>query len=262
MNDQASLAPLRFHRHGIRLSLILLLTLWSIGGHASSPDFDLLNELLLQNVRNGFVDYNGLAADPRFPVLVEQFGSASAAMLDAQDGGLSFYINAYNVLAIDGILNGSSPDSWWGRRKFFRGRTFELLGEPIALETLEHERIAAFGDPRVHFAIVCASLSCPRLSSHAYRPELINTQLHDAAQRFINDPSRNRFDVERRIAFVSMIFDWYAADFEKAGGSVQRYIARFVDDAEAQEALRAEEFELRYEEYDWNLNGHFGNTPR
>jgi hypothetical protein len=262
MNDQASLAPPRLLSYGTRLLLTLLLTVWSFGTHASAPDFDSLDQLLLQNVRNGFVDYDGLAADTRFPQLVEQFGTASAAITDTPDDGLSFYVNAYNVLAIQGILEGSSPDSWWGRRKFFRGRDFQLLGGPITLETLEHERIAAFGDPRIHFALVCASLSCPRLASHAYRPELVNTQLHDAARRFINDPSRNRFDVERRIAFVSMIFDWYAADFEKAGGSVQRYIARFVDDAEAQEALRADEFELRYEEYDWNLNGHYGNAPR
>lgn len=267
MKVQASLAPFRLHSHGTRFLLLLLvagwsLGTWSMGARASLPDFDVLDELLLQNVRNGFVDYDGLAADKRFPELVEQFGGASPAILDTADGGLAFYMNAYNVLAIQGILTGSSPDSWWGRRKFFRGRKFELLGETTTLETLEHERIATFGDPRIHFAIVCASLSCPRLSSRAYRPELINVQLHDAARRFINDASRNRFDAERRIAFVSMIFDWYAADFEKAGGSVQRYIARFVDDAEVQEALRADKFELRYEEYDWNLNGHFGNTPR
>jgi len=262
MKDKAALAPFRFHSHGLRFALMLLLTAWSLGARASVPDFDALDELLLQNVRNGFVDYDGFAADSRFPQLVQQFGAATPMVLDAADGGLSFYVNAYNVLAIQGILSGSSPDSWWGRRKFFRGRKFELLGESITLEALEHDRVAAFGDPRIHFALVCASLSCPRLSSRVYRAELINVQLHDAARRFINDPSRNRFDVERRIAFVSMIFDWYAADFAKAGGSVQRYIARFVDDAEVQEALRADEFELRYEDYDWNLNGQFGNTPR
>ena len=207
-----------------------------------------------------FVDYDGLAADERFGVFVEQIGAGSPALVDGSDDGLAFYINSYNALAIQGILNGQSPDSRWGRHKFFKRQKFKVLGEEISLETLEHERIAALGDPRIHFAIVCASLSCPRLSSHAYQPEQINVQLHDAAHRFINDPTRNHFDLDRRIAFISMIFDWYADDFEQAGGSVQRYLARFIDDAEVQEALRADEFELRYIEYDWNLNGYFSRA--
>ncbi|MFQ5633851.1 MAG: DUF547 domain-containing protein [Gammaproteobacteria bacterium] len=230
---------------------------WNCGAQELAPNFDAFDELLLQNVRNGFVDYNGFAADERFADVVERIGAGSPAAAAGPDSGLAFYINAYNALAIEGILKGRSPDSWWGRRGFFKRQKFLVLGEKISLETLEHERIIPLGDPRIHFAIVCASLSCPRLSSHAYRPDRLNVQLHDAARSFINDPTRNLFDIDRRIAFVSRIFDWYAEDFAKAGGSVQRYIARFVDNAEVQEALRGEEFELRYFEYDWHLNGHF-----
>ena len=224
---------------------------------ANTPSFDVFDELLLQNVRSGFVNYDGFLADPRFESVVQTVGENSPAVVEGADNGLAFYINAYNALAIRGILNGNSPSSWWGRRKFFKKQEFAVLGERISLETLEHERIVPLGDPRIHFAIVCASMSCPRLASRAYRADDINTQLHDAAVLFINDPVRNRFDVERRIAFVSMIFDWYEDDFATAAGSVQRYLARFVDNAEAQEALRADEFELRFVEYDWNLNGHF-----
>jgi len=261
MKDRVALKSGR-SSSSLRILLLALLTFAVSGAWASTPNIDLLDELLLQNVRNGFVDYDGLAADERFAIVVREFGSATPDIAEASDAGLSFYINAYNVLAIDGILSGYSPDSWWGRRKFFRGENFELLGEEVTLDAIEHDRIAAFGDPRIHFAIVCASISCPRLSSRAYQPDSINVQLHDAARRFINDPSRNRFDAERRIAFVSMIFDWYSEDFEKAAGSVQRYIARFIDDAEVQEALRADEFELRYEDYDWNLNGHYSDADR
>ena len=76
------------------------------------------------------------------------------------------------------------------------------------------------------------------------------------ANRFINDPTRNRFDAKRKIAFVSQIFDWFSEDFENAAGSVQKYLARFVNDAPVQDMLRAEEFTLRYEDYDWSLNGY------
>jgi len=78
--------------------------------------------------------------------------------------------------------------------------------------------------------------------------------------RFINDPTRNRFDLSRRIAFLSMIFKWYAEDFERAGGTLQQYLARFVTDAEVQDALRLDQFELRYVEYDWHLNGLFSGA--
>ncbi|MFW2403164.1 MAG: DUF547 domain-containing protein [Gammaproteobacteria bacterium] len=230
---------------------------WSASSPASTPDFDAYEQVLLQNVRNGFVDYDGIAADPRFAVFVDQLAASPASVLDGPDGGMAFYLNAYNALAIQGILDGASPGSRWSRRTFFRKLKYTMIGEPITLEDLEHERIMKMGDPRIHFAIVCASMSCPRLASRAYRTGAINTQLHDAARDFINDPTRNRFDLERRIAFVSKIFDWYADDFEKAGGSVQRYLARFAEDAEVQEALRAEEFELRHVDYDWSLNGYF-----
>ena len=224
---------------------------------ANLPDFALYDEILLQNVRNGFVDYDRFATDARFASFIEKLGSANIGPLDTDEERLALYINAYNAFAIQGILNGESPDSWWSRRSFFKGQKYLLNGELIGLETLEHERIIPIGDPRMHFAIVCASLSCPRLSSHAYVGESINLQLHDATKLFINDSTRNRFDLDRRIAFLSKIFEWYADDFEAAGGSTQRYLARFVDDAQVQDALRRDEFEIRYLEYDWNLNGRF-----
>ncbi|MBT8440824.1 MAG: DUF547 domain-containing protein [Gammaproteobacteria bacterium] len=229
---------------------------WPGSSLGNIPGFDAFDELLLQNVRNGFVDYDSIAGDARFAAFVNELADSPASVLDGPDGGMAFYLNAYNALAIQGILDGGSPEKRRSRARFFKKTTYVLLGEPITLEELERERIMSMGDPRIHFAIVCASMSCPRLSSRAYRPEEINTQLHEAARRFVNDPTRNRFDLDRRIAFVSKIFEWYADDFANAGGSVQRYLARFVEDAEVQEALRAEEFELRHVEYDWSLNGY------
>ena len=238
----------------------LLLATWWTGAIANVPDVDVFDTLLLQNVRNGFVNYDGLAADSRFGEFIGQIGSGSTDVLEGPDAGLAFYINAYNALAIQGILAGRSPERRSGRRKFFRNPSFRLLGEPISLEELEQERIVPRGDPRIHFAIVCASLSCPRLSSRAYQPDQINKQLHEAARRFINDPTRNRFDLQRRIAFLAPVFEQNEAAFERAGGSLQRYLARFVEDAEVEEALLAEEFELRYTEPDWSLNGYYSKA--
>jgi hypothetical protein len=117
------------------------------------------------------------------------------------------------------------------------------------------------GDPRIHFAIVCASLSCPRLASRAFVPERLNQQLDVAAGRFINDATRNRFDSERGEAFVSQIFDWFAEDFTAGAVSVQAYLAGYSRDPQATQLLRDEAFKLRYEIYDWGLNGQFDKPP-
>jgi hypothetical protein len=224
---------------------------------ADIHDHDSFDDMLLKNVRNGFVDYDGLAADPRLETYVAQIGAADASKLRTDNDKLAFYINAYNALAIKGILDGYSPRTLFGRYQFFKRNKYVIAGEKFNLFNFEHERIIAIDDPRIHFSIVCASISCPRLSSRAYTPEEVDTQLHEAARNFLNDPTRNRFDLDRRIAFVSMIFKWYAEDFEAAAGSLQQYMARFVDDARVQDALRLGEFELKYEKYDWNLNGQF-----
>jgi len=236
---------------------VVVLSLTGGTAQAQLPNYDVLDEILARNVRNGFVDYDGVAAEPRLDEFIEQLGATQPADLISTDAKLAFYINAYNVLAIQGILIGRSPSSWWGRRKFFKQQKFYVLGEQISLETLEHERIIPLGEPRIHFAIVCASISCPRLSSQAYRPESLDVQLHDAAQRFIGDPTRNRFDPERQIAFLSKIFEWYADDFIAAAGSLQRYISRFAADAAVQDTLRADDFEIRFVDYDWDLNGRY-----
>jgi len=264
MKDSASILPRRPQKTGAPSWALACLMLfgWCSGAPAADQIFGAFDDILLQNVRNGFVDYDGIAADPRFEQFVAQIGAGSPDLTEGPDNGLAFYINTYNALSIQGILNGLSPETIWSRRKFFKRQKFLVLGDSISLEALEHERIIPLGDPRIHFAIVCASMSCPRLSSRAYLPDKINIQLHDAAQAFINDFTLNRFDLEHRVAYLSKIFDWYADDFAQAGGSLQRYLARFMVDAEVQEALRAEEFEIRYTEYDWSLNGYFSGSSQ
>ncbi len=245
---------------GISLTatLGLLLTMaWAGTALAQSSDYDVFDDILARNVRDGFVDYNGVAAEPRFDAFITRLGTLQPADLATAEARLAFFINAYNALALQGILNGRSPSSWWGRRSFFGKRAYRVLGETVSMEMLEHERLAEFDEPRIHFAIVCASLSCPRLSSQSYRPETIDEQLHAAARRFINDPTRNRFDPERRIAYLSKIFSWYDEDFVTAGGSLQRYLARFVADARIQDMLRRDEFDIRFVAYDWTLNGRY-----
>lgn len=223
---------------------------------AALPDFALFDELLLHNVRNGFVDYDGFQADPRFRDIVRQIGETDSVDQSTPNEQLAFLINAYNVLVIQGILDGLSPATARARHRFLRRHKFLVAGEAMSLEELAQERIKPLGEPRMHFAMVCGALSCPRLWNRAYRAESLNEQLDDAARRFANDPTRNYFDPSRRVAMLSMIFHWYSGEFAMQGGSVQRYLAKFVNDPAVAELLRNDSFDLRYRDYDWSLNGY------
>ncbi|MDH5254608.1 MAG: DUF547 domain-containing protein [Gammaproteobacteria bacterium] len=243
------------------LPAALLLCLSCLPAMAALPGADDLDAVLLRNVRNGFVDYDGIRADPAFGRYVSDLAAATESDLDKPEIRLAFLINAYNALAIQGILDGYSPSSWFGRNTYFKRREFGLLGGKTTLEQLEHGRILPLGEPRVHFAIVCASLSCPRLASRAYDPARLDSQLESAARSFANDPTRNRYDVKRRIAFLSSIFDWYEADFIQAAGSTQKYLARFVSDPAVAEVLARDGFDVRFVDYDWDLNGVYRGKP-
>lgn len=240
---------------------VLLLGLVCLPALASLPDVDNLDAVLLRNVRNGFVDYDGIRADPAFERFVTGLATATEADLETPEARLAFLINAYNALAIRGILDGYAPTSWLGRRAYFQRREYDLLGGTTTLEQLEQGRILPLDEPRVHFALVCASLSCPRLASDAFDSATLDAQLDAAARAFANDPTRNRFDVQRRIAFLSSIFDWYQADFIRAAGSVQQYLARYVSDPAAAELLAKDGFEVRFVAYDWDLNGVYRGKP-
>lgn len=221
----------------------------------AQPDYSMLDDLLLSHVQDGFVDYDGIALDPRLDNFIDQLASTAPAALASTAEQKAFYINAYNAIAIRGILDGQSPDSFFGRSRFFKRMRVDVLGESLSLEDIEHGRLRPMGDSRIHFAIVCASLSCPRLASRAYLPATLDAQLDAAAERFLSDPTRNVFDSNRRVAYVSKIFDWFEEDFVANAGSLQNYLARYVTDQTNARLLRADRFDLKFRDYDWSLNG-------
>jgi hypothetical protein len=237
------------------LSALVLASLLASPAQADAPDYRQWDDILVRNVRNGYVDYDGIRADPAFARFLRQLDTTREADLGDRDAALAFYLNAYNALAIQGILNGDSPETLLSRAAFFKRRTYPVLGAEITLDTIEKERLAALDDPRVHFALVCASLGCPRLSNRAYYPETIDVQLDAAARQFINDPTRNRYDGERRLALLSQIFEWYEEDFSRAAGSVPDYLAGYRSDPDQAAGLAAGDWKLEYIPYDWNLNG-------
>jgi hypothetical protein len=207
-------------------------------------------------VVEGSVDYDAFASDHRLTATVAAIAEAELGQADLKTL-LSFYINTYNVLAVQAILNGRSPRTKLGKLRFFYRQKFTVAGERLSLHALEKRRIRSLGDPRIHFAIVCASVSCPPLRSESYVPARLHAQLDDNARRFLNDRHKNRFDLESGSAMVSKIFKWFGEDFEVEGHGVEHYLARYVDDDKVAEALRSGRLKIRYLTYDWSLNGSF-----
>jgi len=218
-------------------------------------DYSGWDGLLRDHVRDGAVDYPALSRDPRLEAFVQDVHRSRFTRDTTREQRLAFLINGYNALVIHAVLRGGSPASLGGRYAFFMRTLHPIAAESITLYDLENKRIRSYDEPRIHFALVCASASCPKLRSEAYTPERLEGQLLSATKRFVNDPKRNRFDAASRRADVSKIFKWYEEDFTVAHGSLQAYLSRYVDDADVAAGLAAGRWKLRFLSYDWSLNG-------
>jgi hypothetical protein len=183
----------------------------------------------------------------------------------------SFLINAYNAFTLQHVLSryprlGSIRDL--GNIVFdspWKQRFFDLLGERRHLDDLEHGLLrgaADFDEPRIHFAVNCASVGCPALRPEAYRAERLEAQLEDQTRRFLRDRSRNRFEAgASATAWVSPIFKWYGEDFaagHRGAATLREFLAAYADalaDSEAgRKAIRAGGFAVKFTPYSWALN--------
>ena len=236
----------------IMLFTFVLLTSANLGW-ANTSFYKPFNDVLNGNVNDGEVNYKAIKENPNFEVFINSL--KEKPNLDNKDQELTYWINAYNALVIKGILDGGSPSNIFGRQRFFKGDKYELAGMHINLNDLERKVIIPIGEPRIHFAINCASSSCPKLRPSVFEAENLDQQLEEATYAFINDTTRNSFDSSTKTAHISKIFDWFAQDFEQHSGSVLEYIAQYVKDESIAKELRAGKYKIKYLKYDWSLNG-------
>lgn len=266
---------------------VLLFACGNSGSSAAAPatpgttcvDFDQSHaawgELLARHVKAGEVDYTGLrtTSRPAFDAYLHTLEGVCRTRFDtwSPNEQLAFWIDAYNAYTIRFILDHWPIDSIRAYGVLpgaaFREAFIPLgaLHGPapgkaglVSLNDLENEILRKdFAEPRIHFAIVCASKSCPELRFEAYRADRVNAQLDDAARRFLADPAKNRFEPATKTYHLSPIFDWFEGDFERAAGSVPAFVRRFAP-PEAAAALTgggAEAVKVDFQDYDWSLNG-------
>ena len=190
----------------------------------------------------------------------------------SKDQQLAFLINAYNAHMIELVLT-RHPNikSVWDFGKLFnnpfKNRFFTLFGKAFSLDNIEHDMIRANGvynDPRIHFAVNCASIGCPMLRDEPYTASKLEQQLEDQTTRFLSDRSRNRYNSVTRMLEVSKIFSsppWYGGDFSrgwKGYRSPESFFAKYAyllaDQPDEQKVVTELQAGIRHLDYDWDLN--------
>lgn len=177
------------------------------------------------------------------------------------DQALAFWINLYNALTIQAVLDQYPIASIFPKvlgipdfiqfLRFFQKPRWRSGDRTYSLNQIEHGILRPhYPDTRLHFALVCASVGCPWLRSQAYTPERVQSQLSEEADRFIHNPSKVLYDPTRHQLHLSPIFRWYRRDFEAAAGSVIAYLQPYLQ----LPGTSLQTLSIRYLPYDWGLN--------
>jgi hypothetical protein len=223
-------------------------------GPGGLPDPAAFDAVLAARSRKGGFDYRGATGQDRkrLAAYLANVGDARPAGMSA-DEKKAFYVNAYNAMAIGIVLDRYPVRSIRDVDGAFQKIRRRVGGEELSLDDVEN-RLRALKDARIHFAIVCASESCPALAPAAYRAETISAALDRQARAFVNDPSKNVLDRQRGRVALSKIFEWNRSEFERDGGSVTKFVARWVQDSETASWLASTGQRPEFLEYDWALN--------
>jgi hypothetical protein len=178
----------------------------------------------------------------------------------SKDEQLAFLINAYNAFTIKIIIDNYPVKSIKDIGSFFTNtwkmKFFTLLEEKSHLDNIEHNLIRKqFNEPRIHFAVNCASIGCPSLQRKAFTAKNLNILLESATNNFLSNTTKNKFEKNKKEIKLSKIFKWYGEDFKKKFGSIEKFIAKYLtSNSNDQKNIINEKFSLTWTDYDWKLN--------
>ncbi len=240
----------------IALGMVLTMQFSLVSGQGIN-DHQLWDDLVNSYVdKNGFVDYQGFIDDSvRLGNYLQVLSQNHPSESWSTNEQMAYWINAYNAFTIKLIvdyypLNGIKEigskiqvpfvNTPWDIKFIFIGDS------KYDLNNIEHKILRKqFDDPRVHFALVCASMSCPKLRQEAYTASKLDEQLQEQTVQFLLDSSRNEIDPER--PRLSKIFSWYKGDFTKEGSLVE-WLNQYLDTPIRSKA------KVSFQRYDWGLN--------
>ena len=262
------------------LLLILILIANSIHAIAFDHEYSNFDAVLKKYVQNGLVNYSELKKDrTSIDAFVNELKAVSQQEYDTwnNDQELAFWINAYNGWFLQIVI-----DHYPIKKQLLKGMVYpdnsvqqirgiwtdiksKFAGREVSLDSIEHIIIRPeFREPRIHFAIVCASIGCPLLRNEAFRASQLEKQLDQAARDFVNNPEKVKVTPANKTIRMSKIFDWFSDDFSKfkseelrkkysgkESGSIG-FILKYVSPSDANVIKAGAEVE--YFDYDWALN--------
>ncbi|MFT4830661.1 MAG: Ca2+-binding EF-hand superfamily protein [Psychroserpens sp.] len=210
-------------------------------------DYSTWDKLLKKYVDNdGNVDYKNFRQDiGLLNSYLEHQAKNPVSDYDTKESKLVYYINMYNAATLKLILDNYPIGSIKDIKGPWNKEVVTLMGKQLSLGDIEHKILRKMEEPRIHFAINCASYSCPKLLNEAFTVEKLEEQLENSARSFVNDPKKNI--IKKKQAILSQIFKWYKKDFtEKI--SLKEFINQYSD------IKMTKETSIEYINYDWSLN--------
>ncbi len=211
----------------------------------------------------GKVDYSSLEADKTVEEFADWLETFDRKSLEAVNEKIVFWINAYNMLIIYSMIMRLRKDPKYAdtgnrgrfqRLAFFYKTKHKIGGKKYNFSQIE-KVLRSASDPRVHFAMSCASQSCPALRNSLYTTKNLDHELDNAAKAFIRSPQGSRVDKENKTIYLSAIFKWYEKDFEKTSENVLSFIEKYLK-KEDRDFVKTDRSEIKVDflPYDWGLN--------
>ncbi|MCF6279213.1 MAG: DUF547 domain-containing protein [Flavobacteriaceae bacterium] len=232
------------------ISIILFLVFTSFTFSQSTSDFlTQMDSFLKENVLDGKVAYSKIHKNQN--TLNNLMDVACKISVSKENANLyqAFWINAYNLSVIKGVIDDYPMKSPLDNAGFFDKTTYKLAGKQITLNDIEKKLlIAQFKDARFHFVLVCGAIGCPPLINKAYLPDTLDAQLTEQTTLAINGDYFIRVNAKKKRVAVSEIFKWYKKDFTKNKTSEVDFINKYRTDK------IPNTYKLSYHSYDWKLN--------
>ncbi|WP_346880987.1 DUF547 domain-containing protein [uncultured Algibacter sp.] len=208
---------------------------------------DAWNRLLQTHVSNqGNVDYKGFKANRK--TLLDYISALSKNTPSdgwKKEDKLAYWINTYNAMTVDLILRNYPIKSIKDIKDPWDQRFWKLGNKWYNLNDIEHVILRKMDEPRIHFGIVCASFSCPKLQNEAFTASKMESQLTKATKEFLSDSNRNQ--ITENSLELSKIFQWFSKDF-KQNGSLIDFLNLYTDIKISDKAKK------RFKDYNWDLN--------
>jgi len=235
------------------LTLVGLIPFFMCGGFAQerAKTYDaMLKQYISQVEIKGYklsgVDYQAWNNDQRHKVAMAEITQTDFTKLNEREL-MAYWINAYNLLTIDLIIKNNEKESIKNLGSLFsspwKKHSWKIQGKEYTLDEIEHEILRPMGDPRIHMAIVCASLSCPDLLNEAYNGEKLDEQLRSSTLEFLENEGKGLKKAGNDLV-ISKIFSWFEKDFGGEGG-----VLKFIEQHTGIKGVIDDYFD-----YDWSLN--------